>query len=367
MKIMILANPDSVHTRKWISSLSAKGIEIILYSLHDSDMSFYNGLNNFKYYSAGFSSSLNFIDDKIGKLKYIKAVREIKKVIKLENIDILHSHYASSFGLVGALCNFHPFIISVWGSDVFEFPRSSIIARKVLEFSLGRADKVLSTSTIMANETKKYCKKDIYVTPFGVDTEKFIKDRRRFIFEEDDIIIGTIKTLEKVYGINHLIKAFSTLVNRNPDKPLKLLIVGDGSCENDYKKLADELNISEKTHFAGYINHNEIVKYYNNFDIFVVYSIRESFGVSVLEASSCELPVVASDVGGLPEVIIDGETGILVPPENSDILADAVERLVDDKALQLLLGSNGRKMVEEKYKWNLCVEKMIEIYNGVLK
>jgi glycosyltransferase involved in cell wall biosynthesis len=368
MKIAILANPDSIHTRRWITSLCESNIKIVLISLHHFNLAFYNDLPNFKSYSIGFNSNLNFVDNKLQKLKYITSVKKIKKIISFEKPDILHSYYASSFGLIGALCNFHPYMISVWGSDIFDFPNSSFIAKKILKFNLSKADNIMATSKALAEETKKYSLKNIKVIPFGIDTNTFFKNRERTLFNDGDIVIGSIKTLEKVYGIDYLIKTFAKVKEKNKNKSLKLLLVGSGSCENEYKTLVDNLGIKNDVLFAGYIDHSKIMKYYNNLDIFVVSSIRESFGVSVLEASACELPVVVTDTGGLPEVVIESETGFIVEKQNVDALTNAIEKLIADKELRQMMGNNGRKFVTQFYEWDKNVQMIIDNYkNNALK
>lgn len=366
MKIAILANPDSTHTRKWVTALCKSGIDIVLIGLHDFDKSHYAGLPNFKSYSMNFDSHLSFFDRKLSKLKYLTVVGKIKKIVKNEKPDILHAHYASSFGLLGALCKFHPFIISVWGSDIFEFPHSSFIAKKILKYNLAKADYMMATSNALAQETKKYCTKNITVTPFGVDTDAFYINKNKKIFNGEALVIGAIKTFEKVYGLEYLINAFAIVERKFPKIPLKLVLVGKGSCENEYRDLSKKLAIENKVIFPGYVNHTEIADYYNNLDIFVIPSVRESFGVSALEASACGLPVIATNTGGLPEVVINNVTGIIVPVEDSNAIADALEKLIVDKNLRESLGNKGRQFVVEQYSWNNCLEKMITSYREIL-
>ncbi|MEP7171185.1 MAG: glycosyltransferase, partial [Bacteroidota bacterium] len=105
----------------------------------------------------------------------------------------------------------------------------------------------------------------------------------------------------------------------------------------------------------------------NMMDIFVNVSHNESFGVSVLEASACEKPVVLTSVGGLMEVAEDFVTGIFVPPANIAAVAAALEKLIIDKNLRLTLGMNGRKKVEREYEFSTCLAKQIEIYESVME
>ncbi len=108
------------------------------------------------------------------KIGYLTALFQVRKLVAQIKPDIVHAHYASGYGLLGAMVNFHPYIISVWGSDIFDFPKKSAVHRKVLQHNLSKADYICSTSHIMAGEIKKYInKKEIVITPFGVDCGKF--------------------------------------------------------------------------------------------------------------------------------------------------------------------------------------------------
>ena len=371
MKIVLFANPDSVHTLKWVTSLCRNNIDIVLFSLNNFNPIPYQDLKNFRSYSLNNDSKLSTSNNKIKKLTYLFSIKKIKKIIEHEKPDILHSHYATSYGLIGALTNFHPFIISVWGSDVFDFPKVSILHRKIIEFNLRKADKVLSTSNIMAKETEKYTRKQIEVTPFGIDLQIFKPLKTKSLFEDNAIVIGTIKSLASKYGIEYLIKAFKIISDKYADLNLKLLIVGGGTEERELylKNLCKELHIDKKVKFTGFIAHEEVPVYYNMLDIYVAVSIldSESFGVAILEASACEIPVVVSNVGGLPEVVKNEETGFIVEPKNEFETACAIEKLILNKDLRLTMGKNGRKHVEENYEWNFCVQKMISIYQSMIK
>ena len=171
MKLILLSNPNSVHTIKWAKSLSKNGIDIVIFGFGNLTVNDYDNISNIEVKSLDESITRN--EGAFNKIKYLKAVPIIKKLIKNFNPDIVHAHYASSYGLIGALCGFHPFIVSVWGSDVFSFPKKSFLHKFILKYTLNKADKLLSTSHVMVKETKKYTKKEIVVTPFGINIDKF--------------------------------------------------------------------------------------------------------------------------------------------------------------------------------------------------
>jgi len=367
MKLLLLSDPNSVHTIKWAKSLANEGIEIIIFGLGKLTVDEYEEINNIK---------VELLDENVSndegalyKVKYLKALPRVKKIITKFNPDIVHAHYASSYGLLGALSGFYPFIVSVWGLDVFSFPHKSFLHKTILKYNLSKANKILSTSKVMAKETKSYTDKMITVTPFGIDMEKFKPLKVDSLFHKDDIVIGTVKTLEDKYGIEYLIRAFKIVSSKYLELPLKLLIVGGGSLESQLKSLVKELNIEDKTVFTGKVPFNDVPKYQNMLSISVSVSVSnsESFGVAIIEASSCSIPVVVSNVGGLPEVVEDNVTGFVVPKENPKETALAIEKLILDDELRNKMGNEGRKRVERLYNWEDNVNQMIEIYKDILK
>ncbi len=365
MKILILSDANNIHTIRWVSSLADRGIEILLFSLPTCTVDAYDVFTNVMV--VGCQKGMSKTAGIVVKLKYLTVLSVLKKEIKKFNPDIVHAHYATSYGLLGALSGFSPFVLSVWGSDVFEFPVKSFLHKKILEFNLSRTDKILSTSNVMAVETNKYSNKNIEITPFGIDLNIFKKKKVERLFSENAIVIGTVKSLEKIYGIRYLIKGFILLVEKYPELPLKLLIVGRGTQEQKLKSMCKKANILDKTIFTGHIKHKEVPRYLNMLDVSVSVSDNESFGVAVIEASACCCPVIVSNVGGLPEVVADGVTGIVVPRRDEKGLMLALEKLIFDAGLRKKMGLAGRKKVALDYDWDKNVTQMHTIYKKLLK
>jgi len=362
MRLLLLSDPNSAHTLKWARSLAAKNIEVMIFGLGVLTNDAYRCFPNISVRTMGQSVSRD--EGAFSKLKYLGTIRELKRLIAEFRPDVVHAHYATSYGMLGALSGFHPFVLSVWGGDVFSFPSRSPIHRAVLKYNLRKADRILSTSHVMARETKKYTVKPIEVTPFGIDLSVFKPESVKGPFADGDIVIGTVKTLEPKYGIEYLVRAFHQVRGRHPELPLKLLIVGGGSLNQQLRSLVRELGMDGCTHFAGAVRYDEVPKYQNMLSVSVSVSIAdsESFGVAIIEAGACEKPVVVSNVGGLPEVVENGVTGFVVPPRDVDATAVAMERLVLDPVLRASMGGHGRERVRELYDWNENVAQMLAIY-----
>jgi len=365
MNLLLLADPNSVHIIKWATSLATYNIQIKIFGLGKLKVDNYVEIENIDVIS--FMESTDGAEGSMRKIRYLKALPMLKKIIEEFKPDIVHSHYATSYGLLGSLSNFSPYVLSVWGTDVFDFPKQSFLHKIFFKYNLKKADKILSTSHVMAKEIELYTSKDIEVTPFGIDIEQFKPMKIKSLFDKDDIVIGTIKTLEEKYGIEYLIRGFEIVSKNYSELPLKLLIVGGGSLEKKLKKLVKELNIENKTVFTGQVVFKDIPKYHNMLSIFVSVSLSEAFGVAIIEASSCQKPVIVSDIGGLPEVVKNDETGIVIPSKNSELTAKAIERLLLDKELRTKMGNAGRDRVKHLYNWNDNVNQMMQIYKELIK
>jgi glycosyltransferase involved in cell wall biosynthesis len=365
LKILLLSDIYSEHTEKWALGLASNGVEVGLFSFNKSSYPwFQNNTNITLLYEPKFKLDT---ESTSSKLSYLKFVKPLKKAIAQFKPDVVHAHYATSYGLIGALSGFHPYVISAWGTDVMKFPQKNFINKTILKYNLRKADAICATSNTIKNYLKPVTDKNINVIPFGVDINEFRKKDVVSLFDKNTFVIGCIKALETIYNIDVLIKAFSVLKNKYSDKSLKLLIIGVGSQENNLKQLVSDLNISQDVIFTGRIPFSEVSNYFNMLDVLVNISDYESFGVSVIEAMACEKPVVATNTGGLKEIIENSNFGSLVEVENLEQTIHEIEKYILDESLKHKVGIEARAKVVQKYNWNTNVKQMIDVYNRLLK
>jgi len=354
MKILLLAEAKSPHTIKWVNALSSNCEAISLLSFRNADPTLFP--KNVRINSLQHEYTKHQAEP--SKLSYLKLLKLLKKEIKDFRPDILHAYYASSYGLIGALSGFKPYVISVWGSDVFEFPNKSLFHKTILKYNLKCANQIQSTSEIMAIETKKYTHTEIVTIPFGIDIQIFTPKKN----ESKAIVIGTIKWLEPIYGIHFLIEAFDLVCLQKPETDLRLLIVGEGSQRQNLEALVKEKGLSDRVEFVGGVQASETPKYHQRISIFAALSLQESFGVAVLEAAACGVPAVVTNVGGLPEVVEDNKTGLVVDSANPRQAANAFLKLIEDEELRAAMGRNARKRVEDNYNWSQNILQQLEVY-----
>ena len=357
MKICFLAPANSAHTQKWCRYFVSQGHIVDVVSFVDSKI---DGVT-VHYIDTGASANGSDKD----KLKYLLKSGAVRRVIKQLKPDIVNVHYATSYGTVAALTGLKNYILSVWGSDIYEFPQKSPLHRALLKFSLAKATHLFSTSKAMADEASRYTKKSFHITPFGVDMDLFAPEKRNR--NDKDFVIGTVKSLAPAYGIDVLLKAVALIRKEHSQIPLKLRIAGKGPCEEEYHTLASDLDIQDITTWLGFIPQKQAAAEWSNMDVAVVCSNSESFGVSAVEAQSCGCPVVISDVPGLMEATKPEETSIVVPKKDERALADALIALYNDANLRKRMSIAGRQYVAKNYELNDCFRKVGSLFEKICK
>ena len=359
MKICFIAPANNYHTQKWCKWFVSRGHEVHVISFIDAR------LDNVTVH--WIDSGAGVDDSEIKKLSYLLQFHKVRKLVDELKPDIINAHYATSYGTVTALSGIKNYVLSVWGSDIYDFPNHSFIHKWMLKFSLHRAKYLFSTSKAMANEAAKYTSKKFEITPFGVDMDLFNKNKRTRNENDEKFIIGTVKKISDKYGIDYLLRAVKIIKAEHPEIMLEVRIAGKGPQEQEYKELAKNLGIDDVTKWLGFISQEEAAKEWANMDVAVVdsSSSSESFGVSAVEAEACSIPVIISDVEGLMEATKPNETSFVVPRMNERKLADAIVNLYEDQLLRQKLGEQGRKFVEEMYELDDCFERIEKLFKEV--
>lgn len=163
-------------------------------------------------------------------------------------------------------------------------------------------------------------------------------------------------------GVQYILQALGTLHNT------RLIIVGDGTYRSGLERLAHLLQVEDRVLFLGSVPRTELPHLYANVDLVVGASFaNETFGIALVEAQACGVPVVASHFGGFPEIVLPGETGLLVPPQNPAALADAVRALLHDPVLRARMGQRGRAWVTAQFSWASVTDRVLAAYDQVLR
>ena len=356
MKIAVLAVSTNIHTIRWVNAIAQRGIEVILLTQQRPRAADYHP-----------SVAIRLLPFH-GRLAYALNAPVLRILFDRSGADLLHVQYAGGYGVMSFLAGIGRRIVSVWGGDVYVVPHRSRLHRIFIVAALQSALRITSTSHVMAQEVRRLgVTRPIEVIAFGVDTRLFRP--RPPSDDKRGLVVGTVKTLQPKYGIDTLIRGFVAALADPGFARLDpvLRIAGAGSSMQQYKTLADEIG-QGRVHFAGHVDHAQVPALLQSFDIYVAVSREdsESFGVAIIEASACEVPVIVSDAGGLPEVVADGESGLVIPRDAPMCLARALIRLAADAPLRRRLGEAGRLRVMREYEWSTCVDRMIAAYGEVI-
>jgi glycosyltransferase involved in cell wall biosynthesis len=297
--------------------------------------------------------------ERLGKLRYLIHARRVSRLIRERRPDILHALHLTSYGFLGALSGYHPFVISAWGTDILEAPGLTPFHSWLTRYSLRHADEITATGRDLAEQTAKYAPpgKAVHSVPYGVDLTLFQPRPRP---DGDQVVIGTAARLSVEKGVRYLVEAFARLRDRFGDR-VALRIAGDGPERSMLEALDRRLGTGVE--FGGWLDHGDLPAFLQSLDIFALPSVFEGFGVAAVEASAMALPVVGSRINGIPDVVVDGETGLLVPSRDPDALAHAIAELVDDPARRLAMGAAGRAYVAAHYDWSQNMAGLASIYD----
>src|SRR4030042_1929721 len=201
-------------------------------------------------------------------------------------------------------------------------------------------------------------KKELTLIHNGIDVSRLEKEflirekaRKELNLNQSDFVVGAIANFYPPKGLKYLIEAASLLSG----KDIKFIIIGDGEERTLLEKVIEEKNLKNNFILKGVIP--EAYRYLKAFDIFVLPSVKEGFPWTILEAMSAEVPVIATKVGAVPEVIRNNKNGILIEPENPQQISGAIEMLIDDKGLQEILAKEGKKIVTEEFNLKTMVKK----------
>ena len=177
------------------------------------------------------------------------------------------------------------------------------------------------------------------------------------------LFCGRLNSRRPHKTVDILLKAMPRILQKYR---VQLNIIGTGPRFDEYVALAQTLGIEEEVHFLGFVDPTKMPVHYASADLFVLPSARESFPLVLLEAMASGLPVVATTVGGVPEMVLEGETGLLVPPNDPEALAEAINSLLAEPARMRAMGAKGRERVEEYYTWDRVAERMAGFFRAIL-
>ena len=300
---------------------------------------------------------------KLNTFSWIKTINRLIRLIKSEKIDLIHSN-GSRVTIYGGIAARLIKIPLIWHLRIAD--SDGLLDR----FLAGLSTQIIAISDAVNRRFgwMKDRKDKIRTIYNGIDLEKFNPSlngediRNEFKVGLQAPLVGTVGRLDWYKGHQYFLKAARKVIDVIPE--CHFLIVGDGEKRKELEELTKELNLNKSVIFTG--NREDIPQILASLDLFILSSVSEGFGRSAAEAMACAKPVVATKVGGLPEVVEDNITGDLILPKNPNTLAEAIIVLLQDKEKAQRMGQAGRKRTEKMFSLQHNIRQTVELYEKIL-
>lgn len=372
MHILMLGAASSAHCVKIANGLVRLGHQVSLATLtsQKGDTSLYDAAITIHTLSKSY---------------YFSQGKEVAALFRQIRADILYAHYATGYGYILRNSKVHPSVLAIWGSDIYDFPHTSLLHRWMLKKNLSFPDAIFSTSHVMAREAQTICDRSMRITPFGVDVQRFapqaLSEKEEFSSATQEKLpaqdgkwhIGFIKALTEKYGLSYLLEAFRCVLEapvvQEKGLDLQLDIYGSGEQESALKKQAQDLGIADRAIFHGRIDNAAVPEALRRMQLFCLPSTldSESFGVSAVEAMACEVPLIVSNVAGFCEVTDNGRYAYMVPRCQAKALEEAILKVIEQPEDARALAKKARKRVENLYDWKENAKGIAEGLEAVWK
>ena len=298
------------------------------------------------------------------------SIYKLYRLLKSHKFDIIHTH-AYSAGTIGRMSAFFagvPVIISHNHNIYDYYNKYHHLVERFLSYI---TDGIICVSDMIkkfANETQGIDTKKLVTIYNGIENIRSVSGketsslRKELGIPRNHTVMGTVAQFSEKKGLAYLIKSASILLEHRKD--VNFLLVGDGTIMGDLKQLCHNLKIGENVIFTG--ERSDIPEMLSLIDIFVLPSIREGLPLAILEAMACGKAVIATNVGGVPEVVKNGISGILVPPKDPEALHCAMNELLGNRGKLKKMGYNGKRVSIESFSSKTMVGKIEDLYDSLL-
>lgn len=304
-----------------------------------------------------------------GLLFYLRCRQMVGRYVAEEKIDLIHAHTVMPDGFAAVLLGRQfriPVVCTAHGSEVRISPQQSRATRWATKWALRRLSHLIAVSEDLKGYIFKLIgDRQVEVVKNGADRDQFksipkMEARERLGISSDKKVVLFIGNLAPVKGVEFLLEAVSRLAR----KDVRIYLVGEGELKEKLASMSSQLGLD--CTFAGKRPHDEVPSWLCAADCVVLPSLSEGLPTIAVEAMMCRAPLVATAVGGTPEVVKDGETGLLVPPRDPASLAQAISRILDDPKFSAALAAKAEQAAKSELTWEANARKTIAVYQDAL-
>jgi glycosyltransferase involved in cell wall biosynthesis len=359
MKICYIADGSSIHTQRRVGYFAEAGCEVSLITDYPADIK---------------GVEIHYIKPVVERKPLIRHPIQIARVIKLVRSirpDILHAHYVAEDGWYGALVGYHPFVLSAWGSDIYDVPTFSPFHRYITSFALKMADLITVNSVDLRSRAIALgaLPERVELHNWGIDLDSFDPGvesdvRHSMGIGEGAPVVLSMRGFKPFYNIDIVVEAIPLVLAEIPET--RFIIIGEGHTEAELKGRVEALGIQDAVHFVGRIPSQDVPRYLVASDVSLSVPSHDGTAATLLESMACGVPLVVSDVPSNREWIEDGYNGLIVPVRDRDSLARAVVRLLKSPDERGAFRLRNLGTVREKADRKVRMARMMELYQKLL-
>lgn len=304
-----------------------------------------------------------------------EAVRKLAAICRQQNTEVIHAHDAASqftaallrlrLNKVRLLMTFHRSLgfESATRLDRLRNAFACRLSQAIVTGSRERRSHFLQENLVNSRKVVRI--------PFGIDTDRFRPDagiraslRRELDLDAETTVLGAVGHFGEEKGVDVVLRAYAALARRGTCGPTALVLIGDGTDAQRESMHALAAEIPGRVIFAGF--RRDIERWFQVFDVFVHGARQEAFGLVLVEAMAVGLSVVATRVGGIPDIVRDGQTGLLASSEDHEAMATAFERLVRDPSQRATMGAEARRLALAEYSADLYAKRYAQLYQDIV-
>lgn len=359
MHICYIGKASSIHVEKWAGHFINEGHRVSI--ITDEEWK----IRGAEVYNIGEHLSgvhLKYFSAFYQILAKRKAIRKLLKH-KIKP-DIIHAHYATDYGFLAAVSGFHPFVLTVHGSDILIDCSKHKLTKSFVTYALKKADLVTAPSNFMSKIIKNIAHATPITIQYGVDTTVFKRNDSPSNQNRENTVIS-VRALNEKYDIQTLINALPLIINKHPETTA--IIAGIGDKKDLFTQSMKRNKYEERVKFEGEVPNNKMPELLNKASVYISTSPSDGISISLLEAMSCGLFPIVTNIPGNREVITHNQNGILFETRNVTDLVNKVVSALEDKELQQKAAEMNKKIIEERFSMSKNLSVIEDMYERLLR
>ena len=378
LKLLFLGDPAAIHVQRWLRYFVQAGHEVHLVPYPDAFAAVPSGaLAGVRIHGGDGSALRRRLRSWRGfyaKSLIAENVIRTRHLLRHDTFDLLHAHYISACGWIGAMTGFHPLVLTAWGSDINVDPGRSPFYRFFTRQALRRADLITANSNDLKKKITEFGidAAKIHVIQGGLELEKFPFQRgnealRRQLGLQDEKVVLSTRMLGKVYNLDIIVRAIPLVKKAVPQVKFVFLYRGTAAQEQELKRLIQELGVADSVLLLGAVENHRIAEYYHLADIFVSVTSSEGMPGSLTEAMACGAVPVVSDLPVFRDWITPEQNGMIVPVRDEIATAQAIIHLLNNPALCQEIAQRNRQVVSERADYRIWMKQVENMYFDLIR